>query len=247
MATAKLSLKIDTACGRSGHGIQRGRELAARPRRKVLGTQAELPGRAVGVVALDVRARMFGVGHDGHVAQRRNHLAQDFQQLAVHLGGHQREAGHVRLGVRETLRETGRDRVTAEDVGHRHGHRQAAHDVHCRPALRQQDVDAQALEFRDLFGDAVDRTVAVPERDGKVRAFDMAQPGERGAQRRDHRRQAGGLLGRDPSEAQHLVGCVCPRTVLRQRKGERGAQDQASFHGGSVHHWWRLRKAHHPP
>jgi hypothetical protein len=90
---------------------------------------------------------MLGVGDDRDPAQRRHDVPHDLQPLSVEIRGHERDAGHVESRPGKAARQSGRDRIAAENVDDGHGQIELADDRHGQ-ALRHDELDRVADELR---------------------------------------------------------------------------------------------------
>ena len=115
-----LTVLNSKAVGKKRNGLRRitahGGECAfkffATARREIVGMQAKLASVLLCVIALKVLARMPRIGDDRDTPQIGNCIAQEFEALAVELGGHECQAGHVAARAREAFCEAGRYGIT---------------------------------------------------------------------------------------------------------------------------------------
>src|ERR1700704_5560535 len=98
-----LTVLNSKAIGKKRNGLRRitahGGECAfkffATARREIVSIQAKLASVLLCVITFKMLTRMRRIGYYRDTAQIGNCVAQQFEALAVELGGHERQAGHV--------------------------------------------------------------------------------------------------------------------------------------------------------
>ena len=194
------------------HLRERRLQLVGGARADVAHVEADAAGGRLGVRALAALARIRRIGEQRDAADRRRHLAQQLEALAVQLDGHVGEAGHVRVRPRQALGEAGDDRVAAVGVDHRH--RQASATLISSTASPWTTIRSTGRRTSSSAsaGDLARVVVAVAEVDRQVAAFDEAEVGERGAERLHERNEA------RPAAAPSASRCArCAAAAARRR------------------------------
>src|SRR6266480_370358 len=103
-----LTVLNGKAIGKKRNGLRRitahGGECAfkffATARREIVGMQAKLASVLLCVITLKMFARMRRIGDYRDTAQIRNCIVQEFEALAVELGGHECQASHIAARAR---------------------------------------------------------------------------------------------------------------------------------------------------
>ena len=212
------------------HLRERRLQLVGGARADVANVEADAAGGRLGIGALAALARIRRIGEQRDAADRRRHLAQQLEALAVQLDGHVGEAGHVRIRPGQAFGEAGDDRIGAVGVDHRHRQAQRL-DLEHRLALDDDQVDRQAHQLVGEPGDLARVVVGVAEVDRQVAAFDEAEVGERAAERLDERNEAGRPLRRQPADARAARRRL-RAGAARQEAARRGGKEEfTSSHG----------------